>query len=175
MAILIEGISVVVRCRAIVRGYAGGQSAFAADVPNDTLRADGELAAVTFLTPADVKAYVERIEGKGLRYLRNGAPEDIVVVDQKSGIRGSCDWVRLGVTEWNDRQGQTVTVCQLNPTVVDRIVAPKGWAYETSLTARGRHVDGDAIPSSLRPIGTRNGVDILIDEATGERFEVRRV
>jgi hypothetical protein len=49
MAVLIEGLSVVVRCASIEAKHPGGHTAFACEVPNGTLCADGELARVGFM------------------------------------------------------------------------------------------------------------------------------
>lgn len=68
MAVLIEGISVVVRCDKNLGAYQGGVAQFKRDVPNDSLRADGKLAAVTFLNPVDVETYVRTLESRGLRF-----------------------------------------------------------------------------------------------------------
>lgn len=174
MAVLIEGISIVVRCKAIIESYRGGQPAFVQDVPNGTLCADGELAAVSFMTPADAKEYVGSLERNGLRHIYEDRSVDIVVVDQNSGALGQCSWINVGAAEWNNQAGQTVTVCQLVPSVVDQIVAPAGWAYERSLTAQGRYVPGNSVPESLKFAGTEDGVDVFVDDETAERFYVRR-
>jgi hypothetical protein len=139
LAVLVEGISVVVRCRSIVRKHEGGQALFVADLPNGSLRADGVLAALTFLTPGDAKAYVARLEERGLQHLDGIDAVDMVVVDQHSGLRSRCAWASFGTTNWNDVDGQRVSVCLSQPAPSDRVVAPTGWTYETSLTATGVH------------------------------------
>jgi hypothetical protein len=48
MAILVEGISVVIRAEAVIHRYPGGWERFRDDCPNDTLCADGELIRVGF-------------------------------------------------------------------------------------------------------------------------------
>ena len=73
MAVLIEAISVVVRVSSIARLYEGGARAFAADVPNNSLCADGELVRVGFMSPADAQAYVEQLERCNLKYLERQA------------------------------------------------------------------------------------------------------
>lgn len=137
MAVLVEGISVVIRCKAIVASYIGGQSAFRRDLPNDTLCADGELAAVMFMTPADVEAYACVLEQRGLKYFDGEKALDFVVVDQHTGLRAPCDWVLFGRTNWNNFDGCTISVCELIPASASRVVVPANWTYENSLTANG--------------------------------------
>jgi hypothetical protein len=67
VAVLIEDIAVVVRCKSIIESYVGGQAAFTKGVPNNTSCADGWLAAVMFMTPADAKAYVQPPEASVLQ------------------------------------------------------------------------------------------------------------
>ncbi len=126
------------------------------------------------MTPADAKEYVVSLEKNGLRHIREGKSVDIVVIDQNSGVLGQCGWVSVGAAEWNNQAGQTVTVCQMVPSAVDQIVAPAGWAYERSLTAKGRYIPGNNIPESLKFVGTENGMDVFVDAVTAERFYVRR-
>ena len=68
MAVLVEGISVIIRRRVIEEKFPGGWDAFVEDVPNETLCADDELARVGFMSPDDVKAYCKKlidVVGKG--------------------------------------------------------------------------------------------------------------
>ncbi len=54
MAVLIEGISVVVPVDVLEEKYPGGLDAYANDCPNQTFCCDGELTRVGFMTPVDV-------------------------------------------------------------------------------------------------------------------------
>lgn len=51
MAVLVEGISAVIRRKAIDAKLAGGWPRFVAEVPNATLCADDNLARVGFMSP----------------------------------------------------------------------------------------------------------------------------
>jgi hypothetical protein len=66
MAVLVEGISVIVRRDAVQSLYPGGWEGFVADAPNKTLCADPNLARVGFMAPDDVKAFVAQLERVGL-------------------------------------------------------------------------------------------------------------
>jgi hypothetical protein len=163
MAVLVEAITVVVRCRAILQVYAGGQAHFVSDIPNASLRSDGELAAVTFMTPEDVRKYVCLLEERGLRYFDGTHAVDLAVVDQHSGIRAPCPWAVFGVTNWSDVESQTISVCQFNPSSSTSVVAPQGWRYEESLTAKGRYISADQIPHDLKQRRREPGRDVFWD------------
>lgn len=136
MAILIEGISVVILCRSIIEKVPGGVVEFTNLVPNGTLCSDGELACVSFMTPLDTRNFVEALNRVGLIYRgSDGAAIDIVVVDQQSGPVVSCEWVDFGRADWNNDPSQVVAVCCAWRTKNIGIVAPEGWSYGRSLTA----------------------------------------
>jgi hypothetical protein len=175
MPILIEGISVVILCHSIVEKMSGGVDYFYKNLPNKTLRSDGDLACLHFMTPHDTKAYVDFLNNSGLTYRdKNGAPIDIIVVDQNRGPMVSCDWLDFGHADWNNNPGQTVAVCRAKFTKNLGLVAPEGWSYENSLTANSRFVAADEIPSNLEFLRHEEGIDILIDRNTGKNFFVRR-
>lgn len=101
LAVIIEGISIVVQCRSVVESYAGGLTSFIADLPNSSFCADGELAVVSFMTPSAALDYADKLVTGGLKHLVNSRAVDIVIVDQLSGIVDDCDWAQTGETEWN--------------------------------------------------------------------------
>ena len=79
MQVIAIAITVAARCAAVDEKYPGGMKAFEEDAPNGTFRSDGELAAVSFVTPPG--DYVHGVlVPKGLVWL-----EDFVVVDQHNG------------------------------------------------------------------------------------------
>ena len=168
MAVLIEAISVVIRCDAMMTLYAGGQAAFMQDVPNASLRADGSLAAVSCMVPDDVRAYVDLLESRGLTYIADDRAVNIVVVDQTTGLRAVCDWVQIGQSDLDDVAGRTIVVCQLAGEPWSQIVMPQGWQYDTSLSARARYVPGQEVPAHLELLDVTDGVERYRDRNTGE-------
>lgn len=155
MAVLIEGISVVVRASALDR-YPGDWTAFKAAVPNRTLCADGELIRIGFMHPADVQAYVSELEQLGLRYLVDGSAQDLVVADQLRGFAVPCDWAECGHMDVS--QGQQVAACRLKDSSVKELVTPEGWTWENSLSASSGFVATDA-DGSLTKRGESSGVE----------------
>lgn len=79
MSVLVEAITVVVRNDAVDRCVPGGVSTL---VENNTFRTDGKLAAIGFMSPADVEVYILNLQKAGLRFVEQGRCRDIVVIDQ---------------------------------------------------------------------------------------------
>jgi hypothetical protein len=72
MAVLVEGISVIIRVDSLLRFFPGGWEAFKEIVPNQTLCADNEIVRVGFMIPQDVKSFIDKLEGMVLSFLRTG-------------------------------------------------------------------------------------------------------
>src|SRR5687768_15123906 len=102
MAVLVEGISVIILRARLESLYPGGWAAFVANCPNATLCADTWLARVGFMTPADVESFVERLAAAGLVFVRDGVAVDIAVVDQVGGTTVSCPWLEVGTVSLAD-------------------------------------------------------------------------
>ncbi len=104
MAVLVEGISVIIRCSAVRSKYRGGEAAFRRDLPNRTFCTDGELARVGFMQPEAVRSYVRHLERRGLTF-RSEQDEavDIAVMDQLRGPLVPCCWLERAYITMNDR------------------------------------------------------------------------
>lgn len=174
MAVLVEGLTVVMRCEAIVKKFTGGVDAFKASLPNSTLCSDGEIACVNFMVPVDVQSYIEHLTENGLTYKDDGKSIDIVVVDQTRGPTTLCDWVDFGEANWNNDPKCPISLCCAKETKLNQIVVPEGWNYESSLSANHKYVEGESIPDNLKFLRNENGLDVLVDENTGQEFFVRR-
>lgn len=72
MAVLVEGISVIVRRWDVNRRYPGGFRAYQATCPADTLCTDGRLVRAGFGTPDDALTFVERLQTLGFVALHEG-------------------------------------------------------------------------------------------------------
>ena len=81
MALLVEGISVVVRYDAIDRRFAGGRRKFLQAVPNQTFCANDDLARVGFMLPANAESFGRLLEDGGLTSMRDGHAVDFAVVE----------------------------------------------------------------------------------------------
>lgn len=140
MAVLVEGISVIVRREAIERKIAGGWDAFRKTVPNRTLCADEEIARVGFMSPSDTRMYIEMLERLGLRFRENGEAVDLAVVDQLGGPTVKCRWLEFGRLP-HGGEGRTIAACWLvegpgtGPETDGRpksltVEVPEGWDRE---------------------------------------------
>lgn len=174
MAVLVEGLSVVVRCESVDKSYLGGIEGFISSVPNGSLRADGELACVTFMTPVDTQNYIECLKKNGLDYIVENKAIDVVVVDQLSGLCSACDWAEFGETYWNNDDGMRIVVCQAKPTSVNKVVVPDGWSYDKSLSLNYKYIDQENIPENLKFLRSEGNLDVLVDESTGQEYFVNR-
>ena len=134
MAVLIEGISVVIRAERLLRLFPGGWDAFQAFVPTLNLCADNELVRVGFRSNKDVEPFVAQLQSVGLEHLRDGAAIDMAVVDQTRGIAVPCDWLEYGHAEIDDK-GTRIAVCSLVGSKVEGIFTPPDWKFKGSLSA----------------------------------------
>lgn len=175
MAVLVEALSVVVRCEAVVKKFSGGVDAFMATIPNETLCSDGELVCVSFMVPKDVQTYVEYLTSNGLTFKELDKAVDIVVIDQQRGMTTFCDWGEFGETDWENNPDQSISVCCAIPTKRNNVVVPENWTYENSLSANYKYFDGENIPEGLKLVRREKGIDVLLDEKTAQEFYVRRI
>jgi len=152
MAVLVEGISVVIRRDAILSKMAGGEERFRLLIPNSTYCDDGELARVGFLAPADVQAFVEELVDAGLEFMEDGQCIDIAVCDQQRGPTAECSWLefahlsmeggKVGVA-WifeGERLGYGIHMSSTKMT----LATPAGWKFEGSLSDKFQFIPYDA-------------------------------
>lgn len=136
MAVLVEGISAIVRLDRVAEKYPNGRDAFFGDVPNSTLCHDEKIARAGFLSPREVKDYIELLESRGLVFLEEGRATDVAVVDQQRGISVPCDWLEFGRIPFGET-GEKVGVC---------------WLFEGPRKGHGLHFEGKSMSFAV-PIG----------------------
>lgn len=168
MAILVEGISVVIKAEAITDKYPGGWEQFKRDVPNQTLCADGELARVGFMAPDDVERYVARLEEKGLAFQAGGSAVDLAVVDQQKGFTLSCDWAEYGHVHIDEKQTQRVAACRRTGSQQRIVSYPDGWEFEHSLSKDFQYVQAGDVDQELDFIRKEDGVSVYRHVPTGK-------
>lgn len=137
MAVLIEGLSVVIRRRAIDGRFQGGWEALLAQLPQPTLCDDGEIARVGFTDSEQCQQFVMALIQAGLEYVDevNGMAKDFAVVDQRAGITTLCDWLDYGHVTLDD-DGAMVAACRTIDSASSEIVTPRDWSYRGSLSER---------------------------------------
>jgi hypothetical protein len=95
MAVLVEGISVLVRKDSIASKMTGGNARFRLLIPNSTFCEDDQLARVGFLIPAEVESFIDELKNVGLTFMEDGKAVDIMVCDQQRGPTIDCDWLEF--------------------------------------------------------------------------------
>ena len=174
MAVLIEGISVVIKTAILTERYPGGWENFREDVPNLTLCADSELARVGFMAPADTRNYIEHLEQCGLRHLVNGKAEDLVVVDQRNGLCSPCNWVEIGRIGLDGDPNKPIQACRLVGSTLQEIVTPDGWTFDHSLSKDFRFLEPGRTTEYMDRLPDENGTEVYRDLKTGEKFYLGR-
>lgn len=174
MAVLAEGISVVIRCDRLLAAFEGDWDSFKAIVPNTTLCADNELVRVGFMVPADVKDFVDRLAGRGLIYFANGAAQDLVVVDQMRGPMARCDWIEFGQINLGGDPTQRVAACRLVGSTQSVVIMPEGWVFEESLSASFGFVPNEQLEKSLTFVRHHDGMEVYHNRLTGKEVFVGR-
>lgn len=170
MSVLVEAISIVVDRDAIDARFPGGWDAFVQFVPNPTLCADPFLARVGFMHVDDVRHFVEALEARGLRHLRNGRAIDLVVVDQQRGPTTGCDWVEFGKLEG----AVCVSACRRRGEPDLPMACPEGWTYEGSLSQTFGFTPLETVDDSLAFLRHDDGVDVYLDRRTGKEVYIAR-
>lgn len=145
MAVLVEGISVIVKRERIDDAYPGGWSGFVSDCPNRTLCADRNLARVGFMDQSIADGFVLDLLGRGLAF------EDFALVDQVVGAMGDTGWLEVGTVVLDGRN--RVGVARLKGDDEKQLALPDGWSYERSLTSKFGYqrlvVGSDGLPREV--------------------------
>ena len=173
MAVLVEGISVIIRRKTIEDRYPGGWDAYAANVPNKTLCADEEIARVGFMAPSDVDSYVKDLEGYGFQFLVSGQSKDIAVADQLRGLTAPCEWLEFGQVDLEGGSKRS-SACRLKGSTSEVLITPEGWRFEGSLSQTFGFVPSEHTDRSLKFLRHENGIDVYLNEITGKEVFIGR-
>jgi len=174
MAVLVEGISVVIKVSSIFEKISNGWEGFKELVPNDTLCSDSELARVGFMTPDDVKPFIRKLEDNGLMFQVKDRAEDITVIDQLTGSTIECDWIEFGHINIDNDPQKKVAACRLVGSNEDQIFMPERWNYETSLSSSYGITPIEHVEKGLKFLRHENGKDVYFNELTGNEVYVGR-
>jgi len=179
MAVLVEAISVIVRKESIDTYHEGGWNSFLANIPNRTMCTDGELVRVGFMSPPEVKKFVDHLEAKGLNFLKppkrfwlfkaTRHMSDIAVIDARQGLTMPCEWIAFESVPLGDTDDK-VSACWLATGRVGKthVATPSGWEYKNSLTFS--FFEDDEIGARLVFLRNENGLDVYRDLETGKEL-----
>ena len=139
MTILIEAISIVLRCDSIERLRPDGMDRFYSSIPNQTFYSDGSLARVGFMDEQDALGFISCLESLGLVYLQGEKSVDFAIVAQGQEELSRCEWLQrfeidyqgtlLDVAAFVDAEGTV----HLGEDPGD-FVAPDGWSLDQAIT-----------------------------------------
>lgn len=174
MAVLVEGISVIIKASTIVDKYPDGWEGFKANVPNNTLCADGELVRIGFMNPSDVKVFIESLEDYGIIYQKDNSSNDLVVVDQLHGFASKCDWAEFGKIDFNNDPNKKVSACRIIGSKIKQIVTPDGWDYDKSLSKNFRFIDNEEIYEKVVFLRSEGETDVYLDIENGKEVYIVR-
>ena len=174
MAVLVEAISVVIRADRLIERYPGGWRAFVRGVPNATMCADGEVVRVGFMSPDDVKAYVDELAAVGMVYLDGGKAVDLVVIDQLRGPAVPCDWIEFGHISLDGDESRKVAACRLVDSAVAECVMPDGWTFAESLSRTHSFIRTEHVDKATEKIREDDDLDVYRNRLTGGEMFVGR-
>jgi hypothetical protein len=173
MAVLVEGISVVVRVDAINDRLSGGWTQFLELVPNSTLCSDGTLVRVGFMVPHDAGRFVNELETRGLSFFDGRKAVDLVILDQTEGPTCDCDWIKYARLDYS-LPGETIGACQMVGTDWSDVAVPQGWVYTSSLSNCFGFVSNEEVAGKLTFLRREGNLDVCMDTETGTLTYVGR-
>lgn len=174
MAVLIEGISVVIWADSLLAEFSGGWEAFKNIIPNKTLCADNKLVRVGFMTPDDVESFISKLQKAGLQFLEDEEAINIVVADQMRDLTSKCSWAEFGSIDLHGKQNQKISTCRLDGSCLNQILTPPEWRFDGSLSQTFGFVPTEHIQKCMKYLRHENGMDIYLNSITGEEMYVAR-
>jgi hypothetical protein len=171
MAVLCEAISVIIKVSSIDQFYKGGREEFKKHIPNSTMCSDGELVRIGFMSPSEVREYIDELIENGLQFVPEELSvetakgvfsfleeireeDDIIVVDQQKGAMIPCGWIEFAHLSI-DEEDNKIAACWLfegermgygihMPAEGFEISTPDGWSFEGSLSHQFTFIENDA-------------------------------
>lgn len=132
MAVLVEGVCLLLRCEAVAQHYPGGVSALASECPAEAVCADDDLMALTFDDSDAAEGYLDELEGYGLRHLANDFAVDAVLADPHLGPVSPCGWAEYGQVVVGPGGQDRVATCALPGSDPGQLSVPLGWRFAGS-------------------------------------------
>jgi hypothetical protein len=173
MAVLIEGISVVINGRDLKGEKFRDDAHFKSLVPNKTLCADTELMSVAFMSPVEAEKFIATLEKYNLIFMKNGKSKDIAVVDQLNGFSAPCEWAEFGHVELDSGEGM-VASCRYKNSQVSILYTPDNWEFRSSLSDKPGFVPTEDKDEQLLYLRTDGNVDVYLNAATGKEVFIGR-
>jgi hypothetical protein len=132
MAVLVEGVCLLLRCEAVARLYPGGVNALAEACTAEAVCADDDLMALTFDDSDAAEDYLAELEEYGFRHLVNDMAMDAVLADPHLGPVSPCGWAEYGQATVDSDPSKRVALCAMPGTDLEALCVPKGWRFRGS-------------------------------------------
>lgn len=168
MAVLIEGINVIVPYWKIEEKYPGGVARYRQDAPLGTFCTDGLLTRVGFASADDADTYLQGLHHLGLVLMAEDRCADAALVDEQVGTPAACSWL------WLERHESGIAYAVLAGRDSGAAIAvPPGWTLSSSMSQLGRRVEGE-LGQQLLYLRRDGGSDVYLDRANGKEVRVLR-
>lgn len=169
MAVLIEGISVLISRTSLDAKFPGGWDGFISITDDETFCMDDYLVRIGFMDPNDALLYIEKLEFCKLTHIKNNLSIDIALVDQHKGFNSDCDWAIFDHVYLDKEETQNISICLSVDDNSNKLGLPKGWEYEESLTKHNRYISKEELAKEFKLLSRENGVDIYHNLQTGKK------
>ena len=148
MAVLVEGISVLIRKDSIQNKIPDGDARFRLLIPNSTFCEDDQLARVGFLSPTEVEAFIDELQNVGLTFFEDGKAVDIAICDQQRGLTTECDWIEFSHLSMDGGkvsvawlfEGERIAAGIHMESTSMQIATPSDWRFKDSLSEKFQFV-----------------------------------
>jgi tetratricopeptide (TPR) repeat protein len=175
MAILIEGVSVVITTSDLDTHFPGGSAAFAAQVPNSTYCSDGVLARVSFMVVDDARLFVGALANR-FNNTWKATPQNIAVIDATQGFLTKCDWLKADLKTIPNAEGKliAVTVAWLGDGDPSTFSAPAGWQLRSMVTLSQADLEQNYEVVKVEETSSGGAVTTYRHRETGKTWYVGR-
>ena len=167
MAVLIEGISIVVPVKTIEQRFDGGFEDFQEWVSGYRFCYDEHLVAIHFGRMDTVRDILGQLERNYIPVKDHGCWKTVAVVHQRwASALAPCDWLTIG----RNADGAVFVCLKGQEEDPGRIVVPEKWAFQGSLSQKVAHVPLDKASNRFEFLRSEGLSRVYLDRETG--FEV---
>lgn len=166
MSVLLEALAVVLRGATLEGRDGTAPDLYGRIIANDTFRADGRLAAVSFRSPHDVGELCDALIAAGLVLDEDDAFVDVAVVDQFRGPTRDCAWLDCYAHD----DGYALC-CPAGEDPGD-MTAYEGWSPDQRPDLE--FIDSGEMGERLRFLRREGNRDVFLDRDSGEEVFIER-
>ena len=163
MAVLIEGVSIVVDKATLEQAYPD----YAQEVPNTTLTTDDHLARIGFMSEDEAVDYGNKVARLIAEIPGKDVFSSMAIVKQNDGIKTEATWLTFGkVLIVGEHE---VSACWVtDDTDPQRVATPTNWKYAESLSDTGKGYSADEFTKRHTFLREEKGIKVYLDNETQE-------